>query len=204
MAIGRVMGSEAHKLRKSCESLLGICTGIIADDTLNEREVRFLDLWLNDNADISTVWPGEVIARRIREVLADGIVTTDELDHLKQTISELIGGTLQETGAIGGLSTSLPLNDDRAVPVNFQDTAFCFTGNFLYGTRSACERAVMQRGAMAFDGIRKNLEYLVVGTMVSADWANSSHGRKIEKAVEYQQKGCPILIISEQHWVKYL
>lgn len=204
MNIGRIMTSEAHKLRRSCESLLGICTGIIADDALNEREVRFLDLWLQDNADISTVWPGEVIARRIREVLADGIVTGEELDHLKQTIAELIGGTLQETGALGGISTRLPLNDDRAIPVNFQNTAFCFTGNFLYGTRAACERAVMQRGAMAFDGIRKNLEYLVVGTMVSEDWANSSHGRKIEKAVEYQGKGCPILIISEQHWVKYL
>ncbi|MDO8293038.1 MAG: hypothetical protein Q7T29_09285 [Gallionella sp.] len=74
MTIGRVMANHAHQLRKSCESLLGICTGIIADDALNEREVRFLDLWLKDNADISTIWPGEVIARRIGEVLADGNV----------------------------------------------------------------------------------------------------------------------------------
>jgi len=204
MAIGRIMASEKHKLRKSCESLLGICTGIIADDTLNEKEIRFLDQWLRDNEDIASVWPGEVMARRIREVLADNIVTNEELEYLKQTLNELIGSTIQETGAIGGLSTTLPLNDDRAQPVVFQDNAFCFTGNFLYGTRSACERAVMQRGGMAFDGVRMNLEYLVIGTMISPDWANTSFGRKIEKAIEYQNKGRQILIISEEHWVKYL
>lgn len=202
--IGRLMADQAHKLRKSCESLLGICTGIIADENLNEKEVRFIDLWLSNNTDIASVWPGEVIAKRIHEVLADNIVTPDELEYLKQTLKELIGGTLQDTGAIGGLSTRLPVNDERAHPVVFDGTAFCFTGNFLYGTRAACERAVMARGAQAFLGIKTNLEYLVIGTMVSQDWANSSHGRKIEKAVEYQNKGRPLLIISEEHWIKYL
>lgn len=204
MSIGRVMSNHAHKLRKSCESLLGICAGIMSDDTLNEREVKFLQLWLQDNADISTVWPGEILAKRIQEVLADGTINQDELAYLKQTLEELLGGTLQQTGAINGLATRMPLNDDRATPVIFNDNAFCFTGNFLYGTRAACERAIMQRGGTAFDGVRKNLEYLVVGTLANEDWASTSYGRKIEKAVEYQNKGSPILIISEEHWVKHL
>ena len=204
MSIGRLMSNEAHKLRKSCESLLGICTGLIADGKLNEQEIRFLDLWLKDNEDIATVWPGDVIARRVREILADDIVTDDELGHLQGTLKELIGGTLQDTGAISGLSTSLPINDDQASPVIFKDASFCFTGNFLFGTRAACERAITQRGAIALDNVKKDLDYLVIGTMVSSDWANTSHGRKIEKAVEYQSKGCPILIISEAHWVKHL
>lgn len=204
MTIGRLMSNEAHKLRKSCESLLGICTGLMADGKLNEQEVRFLDLWLKDNEDIAALWPGDVIARRIRDVLADDIVTDAELEHLQDTLKELIGGTLQDTGVIGGLSTRLPINDDRASPINFKDTSFCFTGNFLFGTRAACERAITQRGAIALENVKKDLEYLVVGTMVSSDWANTSHGRKIEKAVEYQNKGCPILIISEEHWVKHL
>lgn len=204
MNIGRLMSNEAHKLRKSCESLLGICTGLIADDKLNDKEIKFLDLWLKDNADIATVWPGDVIAQRISDVLADGIITDDELEHVKFTLKELIGGTMHDTGAIGGLSTRLPVNDDRATPIIFEDTSFCFTGNFLFGTRAACEREIEQRGARVIDGIRKDLGYLVVGTMVSSDWANTSHGRKIEKAVEYQNNGCPILIISEEHWVKHL
>lgn len=204
MAIGRIMSNDAHKLRKSCEALLGICAGILADGQINEGEVRFLDLWLKDNPGIADVWPGEVVAKRIREILSDNIITTEELAHLKNTLTELIGGTLQDTGSTAGLSTRLPLNDDRANPIIFDNTAFCFTGNFIFGTRAACERAVEQRGAMAFGNITANLEYLVVGTMVSADWANTSHGRKIEKAIEYQNKGYRVLIISEEHWVKNL
>lgn len=204
MSIGRVMSNEAHKLRKSCEALLGICTGLMADGKLNEQEVRFLDIWLKDNADIAAVWPGDVLARRVREVLADDIVTDDELEHLQNTLKELIGGTLQETGSTGGLSTRLPTNDDQASPVVFKGASFCFTGNFLFGTRAACERAITQRGAVVSENVKKDLEYLVIGTMVSTDWANTSHGRKIEKAVEYQNKGCPILIVSEEHWVKHL
>lgn len=204
MNIARDMSNHAHNMRKSCESLLGICAGVIADGELNEREVRFLQLWLQDNADIASVWPGEILAKRIQEVLSDGVVTPDELNYLKQTLEDLLGGTLEQTGATGGLATRMPLNDDRANPVIFNENAFCFTGNFLFGTRAACERAVMQRGGTAFDGVRKNLEYLVVGTLANEDWANTSYGRKIEKAVEYQNKGSPILIISEEHWAKHL
>jgi NAD-dependent DNA ligase len=204
MSFGRLFANEAHKLRKSCESLIGICSGLLADEELNEAEVRFLDHWLRDHEDIVSVWPGDVIAKRVREVLADGIVTKEELEHLKQTLKDLIGGTLQDTGATNGLATRLPVNDDCAIPVNFRDTAFCFTGNFLFGTRSACERAVLERGAQILTNIKKSLGYLVIGTMVSSEWANSSHGRKIEKAINYQQAGSTLLIISEEHWIKYI
>lgn len=44
MTLGRLMSEEAHKLRKSCESLIGICAGMLADDKLNEAEIRFLNL----------------------------------------------------------------------------------------------------------------------------------------------------------------
>jgi len=136
--------------------------------------------------------------------LADGIITAEELGYLKQTLTDLLGGTLQETGSAHPHATRLPVNDDRAMPVQFDGSSFCFTGNFLYGTRSACERAIEQRGAHALSGIRVDLSYLVIGTMVSSEWANTTHGRKIEKAIEYQNNGRPLLIISEEHWIKYL
>lgn len=184
--------------------MLGICAGILADGDLNEHEVRFLDLWLEDISDIANVWPGDVIAMRVRDVLADNVVTHEELKHLKEILTELIGGRLQETGATSGYSTKLPVNDEEASAFNFKDDSFCFTGNFLFGTRASCERAITNRGALAVANVRQDLGYLVIGTMVSSEWANTSPGRKIEKAVDYQNSGCPILIISEEHWVKYL
>lgn len=204
MSIAKIFANDAHRLRKSCEGLLGICSGILADNTINEAEVRFLHQWLLDHKNISSEWPGDVIAKRIRDIVADGIITNDELLYLRQTLSDLIGGTLQETGATSGIASSLPLNNESAVPVVFKDSAFCFTGSFLYGTRSSCERAVQKLGGQCFEDVRMNLDYLVIGSLASPDWANSSYGRKIEKAISYQQKGRQLLIINEEHWIKHI
>lgn len=194
--------TDARVLKRSCESLLGICSGILADEDLNNKEVRYLDNWLDNNRNIATTWPGEVIYYRIKKILADNIITDEEREHLKQTLTELIGGTLQDTGAAGGVSTSLPLNDIDVIEI--RDNIFCFTGNFLYGTRAACERAVTERGGTAIPRIRRDLNFLVIGTMSSRAWAHTSHGRKIEKAIEFQKDNCLIFIVSEKQWVECL
>ena len=194
--------TNARLLKRSCESLLGVCSGIIADGELNDQEIRYLDAWLTDNQSLASTWPGEVICARIKAILADNKVTEDEREHLKQTLSDLIGGTLQETGAPSGASTSLPVDEIESIEV--KDNIFCFTGNFLYGTRNACELAVTERNGKAIPRIRKDLNYLVIGTMASRDWANTSHGRKIEKAIEFKKDNCPIYIIEEKQWVESL
>jgi len=45
---------------------------------------------------------------------------------------------------------------------------------------------------------------LIVADMGSRDWIHSTHGRKIEKAMEVKSSGNLIAIISEEHWVKHL
>ena len=194
--------TNARLLKRSCESLLGVCSGIMADGELNDQEIRYLDTWLSDNQELTSTWPGEVIYSRIKVILTDNKITEDERDHLKQTLSDLIGGTLQETGAASGASTSLPVDDIDSIEI--EDNIFCFTGNFLYGTRNACELAITERGGKAIPRIRKDLNYLVIGTMASKDWANTSHGRKIEKAIEFKKDNCPIYIIEEKQWVESL
>ena len=189
-------------LKRSCESLLGISAGIMADGELNDQEIKYLDTWLSDNQSLASTWPGEIVYARINTILADNKITEDEREHLKQTLSDLIGGTLQETGAASGASTSLPVDDIDSFEI--KDNIFCFTGNFLYGTRNACELAITERGGKAIPRIRKDLDYLVIGTMASRDWANTSHGRKIEKAIEYKKDNCPIYIIEEKQWVGHL
>jgi hypothetical protein len=49
-----------------------------------------------------------------------------------------------------------------------------------------------------------DLDYLVVGTAASRDWAGTSHGRKIEKAVAYQERGEDLMVIAEEDWVRNL
>jgi len=174
----------------------------MADGELNDQEIKYLDNWLSDNLALVSTWPGEVIYSRIRAILADSKITEDEREHLKQTLSDLIGGTLLEPGATSGASTSLPVDDIESIDI--KNNIFCFTGNFLYGTRNACELAIVERGGTAIPRIRKDLNYLVIGTMASRDWANTSHGRKIEKAMEFKKNNCPIYIVEEKQWVEGL
>ncbi len=195
--------TNARLLKRSCESLLGISAGLLADGKLNDQEIRFLDNWLSDNLALTSTWPGEVIFSRVKSILIDNKITEDEREHLKQTLSDLIGGTLQETGTASGAATSLPVDDD-VCSIVIKGNRFCFTGNFLYGTRKACERAIIERGGVVTSGTRKDLDYLVVGTLASRDWAHTSHGRKIEKAMEYRKANCLIFIASEKQWVESL
>ena len=46
----------------------------------------------------------------------------------------------------------------------------------------------------------RDSDYLLIGLFASRDWANTSFGRKIEKAVALRESGIPIAIISEEHW----
>lgn len=194
--------TESRLLRRSCESLLGICAGLLADGKLTDQEIFFLDQWLIENADLANTWPGDMVASRVRAALADKTVSNEEKEHLQQTLQDLMGGTLEETGAIGGLSVRLPF--DQVEDLTIPDNRFCLTGNFLYGTRSKCTSAIVDRGGEVLSNIRKDLNYLVVGTLVTKEWKNSSFGNKIQKAIDYREKGVPVRIVSEQFWARHL
>lgn len=187
---------------RTCESLLGICRGVMADECLNEKEVHFLDLWLRDNQELACEWPASVLADRVARVLEDGKVTAEELQDLESVLQDMLGGGLQSAGAVDGLSTNLPLDSGEDIVVPGQ--CFCFTGGFLYGPRSACHRAVDRCGGIALPSVTQALDYLVIGVRATGDWKHSSYGRKIEKAVEYRERGFPVRIISEQDWTTAL
>ena len=53
--------SESRVLKQSCESLLGLCAGMLADGVLNNEEILFLNNWLTDNQALASEWPGDII-----------------------------------------------------------------------------------------------------------------------------------------------
>jgi hypothetical protein len=195
------VATEARLLRRSCDALIGICGGVIADGVLNDVEIAFLRTWLAENPALCQTWPGEIIYRRVSDVLADGIITEDERSYLVSTLQELVGGSFSEDGAIPTGASGLPL--DKAASVHIPGRSFCFTGQFIYGTRSACERAVIERGGTV-STVKKSLHYLVVGDMASRDWRHQSFGTKIEHAMELKSTGHSLSVISESQWAASL
>lgn len=194
--------NHARVMKRSCESLIGICVGILADTQLNEAEARFLDLWLMENQAMTKLSPGDAIFRKVSEILADGVVTEIELENLKSVLEVAVGGGFEATGTAANLPTQLPIDIDASI--EWIGRSFCFTGKFQARNRKDCEQEVIRRGGFPSDNAVKSLDYLVIGSLVSPDWKNSTHGRKIEAVLAHRKNGASTLIVSEKQWIQAL
>lgn len=190
---------ERHRANKALEHLLGMIEGMIADMHLHEKEIALLNTWLSANPEAASAWPGSIIAQKIREVMADGVITNEERGHLLTVLSELIGTEFAETGSASAEVATLPIDDARTIEI--RGANICLTGEFLYGTRAACESLTLKAGGMPLNAVTKKTDILVVGSRVATDWVHTTFGRKIQKAAEMKQQGHPIEIISEKRWL---
>lgn len=180
------------------DELIGISRGVIADGSVDEREAIFIGQWIENHREVADKWPVNVLYARVTEMLKDGILSDAEKEELLQTLKDITGesSTFQEPNR----STTLPLT--RPLPdVSFEGRTFCLTGRFVFGSTIECEETVSELGGKVELNPTNETDFLVIGELGSPDWVHTTFGRSIEKAVEMQEKGHPIQIISEQHWV---
>lgn len=190
---------KQHHLNKGIEMLHGLISGMLADGLLNNLEIKYLSTWLSEHADVASVWPGNVVAKLLSEILNDGIMTDAEQSQLLKMLTDLSGVNFEQTGSVTAEATTLPL--DNICPIDTRDVYICLTGEFRFGTRPKCEELAISAGAIPHPALTKKIAYLIIGTNVSLNWAHTSYGRKIEQAVAHQQSGHPMKIISEQRWL---
>lgn len=187
---------------REMDELIGLCKGVVADGLVNQAEAEFLGQWLRMNKETADEWPANVLLPRIRSMLIDGRLTTDEEGELLSLLLKVSGGDAAKLGA-HSLSTGLPTNNPPPI-VDFSGRSFCFTGKFLLGTRAQCHEEVVRRSGIAAETITTRLSYLVIGVIGSRDWLHSTFGTKIQKAVDYRDAGHPLAIISEEHFCRAL
>ena len=90
--------------------------------------------------------------------------------------------------------------------VVFPGKTFLFTGQFSFGSRQKCQKAVAALGGIPSDAKDANhlLDYLVVGSKGNKAWSKGSYGNKIESAILARRRYGKPSIISEEHWVAAL
>ncbi len=201
------MTTELHRIfsrarldDRQVNELLGLAHGIIADGVVTQQEAEYLQKWLVANAGVSNNPVVANLLQRVNQMLSDRILDAEESRELLETLTKFSGGDF-ELGEVLK-SSSLPL-DEPPPEILFDQTRFCFTGTFAFGSRRECEDAVEKRGASA-GSLTLKTDYLVIGTYATESWIHSSYGRKIERAAEMKEEGVPISIIGEAHWVEHL
>lgn len=183
---------------KAVADLYGLCRGLLADGELTDKEVEALANWLTRHSEMIPHWPINVIAQRVAVILDDGEVSPEEASELQEFLLGAVGDPNE-----AAKSTSIPL-DDSPPAIEFSGRSFCFTGKFQRGKRKDCQTETAAIGGVVQGDVTRTLDYLVIGTLASRDWVQSSHGRKIEAAVKHKVDGRSIQIISERHWAKCL
>jgi NAD-dependent DNA ligase len=196
------MGSqESDTLRQSLGELLGLARGLMADQELSNSEIHFLHDWLEERYAITSSFPGNVIHERIKEVLADGIITEEERSHLVDTLNLLIEDRLVH------LADQVDLTElwfDEVGLIEFKQARFCLTGNFVYGPKDVCRTAIEQRGGLVAPAVGHDVHFLVVGGLGVDEWRDGGLGTKIEAAMRLRATGQSVKIIPEDSWVALL
>ncbi|MBI9080257.1 MAG: hypothetical protein JEY79_11030 [Pseudodesulfovibrio sp.] len=184
---------------RETDELIGLCHGMLSDRRINQEEADFLHEWLISKKAARAQWPGNVIHARVCEYLDDGVLDADEKIELFEFIAKVSNHS--DTPLPVPTSTSLPF--DLPMPdLLFDGTDFCLTGKFAYGTRKDCELLVRSLGGDLCSTPVKRGCTVVIGYLGSRDWIHSTHGRKIEAAIDYRDAGHPISIVSEDHWMQ--
>jgi hypothetical protein len=188
-------------LRQSLGELLGLARGLLADQELSDGEIEFLDKWLEDRYAMTSSFPGNVIHGRIKDVLEDGVITEDEREHLVETLNMLVEGRLDD------LTEQVDLSElwfDEVGLIEFKQTKFCLTGDFVYGPREVCKTAIEERGGIVAQTVINEPQILVVGGLGVDEWRSGGLGVEIEAALKLRAKGVALKIIPEGSWVTQL
>lgn len=195
--------NRKRRTERDLSELLGLAKGILSDGVVRDEEARFLDRWGANHIDALQQWPMSLIFGRLRQILSDGQVDEDERSELQEILGALIGGTTSLLLGYEG-ATTLPLDTPAPLICYGPDEVFVFTGKFAYGTRRNCEQEVTERSSHCESNVTRRTTFLVIGTFGSEDWAHTSYGRKIDKAVQLRASGFPIRIVGEDHWANTL
>lgn len=179
------------------QALCGMLGGMTADGRITADELRVLQGWLEEHEGLRRSWPYDEIESLVTKTIADGVVSPEEEEELLQYFGVFamggVGQVLDDGAAFWSLAGICACDPEITV----EGHRFCLTGDSGRMLRRDFEAEIAARGGIVLKGVRKDLDYLVVGSEGSPCWGLSLYGHKIEKAMEYRRRGLPLMIVHE-------
>lgn len=175
--------SETIALRE-LQSLLEL---IIEDNKVTLEEFNTLKAWMENHTDLRGNYPFDKIMAALEKVLEDGVVTPEELEELYFLFSEYVDPVKSQS--------------KQEIINSISGKHICITGDFNYGERKSVIELFTKAGGIIDNGVKKSTDYVVVGSNGSANWRTGNYGTKIQKALQYIDKGINITIIEEENFI---
>lgn len=186
----RIYKTSFTEQTKALQTLQVSLLGVIADNVLSEAEVYALKNWLDANSNLSGQYPFDRVFAVIENSLEDGILEQHELDEMLSLFKKFTDPANEYSRSVDDLS--------------FESKSICITGNFNYGSRKDVEELIIRAKGICKKSVSRNTDYVIVGSMGSADWTCGNYGTKIKRALELQNQGFSLQIIKEETFIDAL
>lgn len=116
--------SFSRQKEKAMHGLKGILAGIVADQRLNEKELLFLESWLQSQAALRDHEDVVAILSQVGEVVEDGQITREELAGMQSSIQKIVASNADHpveglgradelVGFLTGIASDGILNDQE-------------------------------------------------------------------------------------------
>lgn len=181
---------------------LGLLSGIVSDDVINDKELGYILGWISVHEDVLDNAIVKEVSKKILRYTRTPYPTAKEKSDLLAFIKKNTGTQFIETGS----TTAHPLDHiaDKVDRMNHEHARICFTGIFNTGSRKEVEAIATNLGAIIRKDPSKSIDYVIIGSQISPDWKYTSLGRKIEKAIELREGGHPLIILTEKQWNEFI
>jgi hypothetical protein len=187
-----------EEFKHSMAVLLGLVRGVLADNILNPQEILALNSWLSNHQELLHEWPANVIAERVQAVLADGVITQEEIEDLAETLTRVLGWGFNAQEHVHPWVEILSQEPQPEVIV--PGRSFLLSGRFLYGPRGRCDAATLECGGLTDKAVNGALDYVVVGALTQTTPPEEESSALIAAALDLQSSGHGIKVIPEQAW----
>lgn len=178
--------------------LIGLAKGVMADGIVVEQEAAYILNWMEQNKIHAHTWPYSALYTRIGEMLEDKRLDATEQRELMERLLDIIEDESRCEKKLPVVS-SIPF-DDPVPAILFRKKNFCFTGEFIAGSKAEMKLLATKNGGKPQNDVRADTDYVIVGSKGSSNWALGVYGRKVERAIDYRNRGLDIAIVRESDW----
>lgn len=177
--------------RDAINQLQAIAHCICFDGRVTDDEVAMLSAFMLTNSALDKQWPFDRIWGLLDAIRADAIVTLDERVVLLRTLREF---ALQDPEA-QQKATGAIFDDD--IEIDFVERSFVTTGVLAFGKRGPFQARLVSVGATIHNTLRRDTDFLIVGTKGSDAWMAERYGTKIDGAMQAKRGGAKVRIVRE-------